>query len=64
MKIYIDDANMQRIIDYSDELTPKDRVMALVAQAIQEDTQGKIREALIELGWTPPAQLPNMDVDQ
>jgi hypothetical protein len=29
-------------------------VLAQVVKAIAEDREGKIRQALISLGWTPP----------
>lgn len=34
--------------------TPYDVVRRQVAEAIAADRDGKVRAALIELGWTPP----------
>ena len=33
-----------------------ERVTAEVARTIASDCDGKIRQALIDLGWTPPGQ--------
>lgn len=41
-------------LDYSDELIPFEQIIEKVRTAIAEDTEGKLRRALIELGWTPP----------
>ncbi|MCC4243387.1 hypothetical protein [Stappia indica] len=43
-------------LDYSDRLTPFEEIIEKVRTAIAEDTEGKFRRALIELGWTPPAE--------
>ena len=49
-------------LDYSDELRPYDEILYKVRRAIDEDIEGKVRRALIELGWTPPASGPNDEV--
>lgn len=36
--------------------TPRELIQKQVAEAITNDREGKIRQALIELGWTPPAE--------
>lgn len=35
--------------------TPQELVTKQVAEAIAKDREGKVRQALIDLGWTPPA---------
>jgi hypothetical protein len=42
--------------DYSHEITPIQIIQRQVADAIARDRDGKIRQALIDLGWTPPKQ--------
>lgn len=34
-----------------------------VVMAFQRDTEGKIRQALIDLGWTPPGKTSTVDAD-
>jgi hypothetical protein len=36
--------------------TPQELITKQVAYAIAQDREGKIRRALIELGWTPPSE--------
>lgn len=33
---------------------PQDIVTRQVAEALASDTENKVRQALIDLGWTPP----------
>lgn len=41
-------------LDYSDEIRPLDEIMRQVSYVIANDREGKVRQALIDLGWTPP----------
>lgn len=50
-------------LDFSDELIPTDQVFRQVAEAIHADTEGKVKAALIALGWTPPKD-PNHGEDE
>ena len=43
-------------LDYSDHIPQMEQVRRQVADAIARDTDGKVRQALIELGWTPPPE--------
>lgn len=56
MKIIHDPKTGSYRLDYSDELTPMEQVRKQVMAAIIADKEGKIRQALIELGWTPPPE--------
>jgi hypothetical protein len=42
--------------DYSHEIKPIQIIQRQVADAIARDTEGKVRQALIDLGWTPPKE--------
>lgn len=55
MKRWDDKLNDRIVIDYTDELLSPGEVARRVTNAIAADTEGKIRRALIEMGWTPPA---------
>lgn len=35
--------------------TPQQEIMKQVSDRLANDTEGKFRQALIDLGWTPPA---------
>ena len=39
------------------EPTPQEIITRQVADHIAQDREGKIRQALIDLGWTPPAAM-------
>lgn len=43
-------------LDYSDMISPTEDVRRQVIAAIANDTEGKVRRVLIELGWTPPPE--------
>ena len=43
-------------IDYSDDIIPYPDIYSQLAKRIAADTEGKLRQALIEMGWTPPAE--------
>lgn len=45
-------------LDYSDMIPQMEQVRRQVSEAIARDTEGKVRQALIELGWTPPPDKP------
>lgn len=36
--------------------TPRETILRQVSEAIAADREGKLREALIALGWTPPPE--------
>lgn len=38
--------------------TPVEIIAGQVAEAIARDRDGNIRQALIDLGWTPPKETP------
>ncbi|QGZ33957.1 hypothetical protein [Stappia indica] len=54
MKTRYDSRTGSYHLDYSDELQPFEQIIEKVRTAIAEDTEGKLRRALIELDWTPP----------
>ncbi len=43
-------------MDYSDDLTPTQKVYDQVSHAIANDRDNKVKQALIDLGWRPPAK--------
>jgi len=50
-KIYFDPADMKwNVMGPSSQKVAEDLLMAF-----NKDVEGKIRQALIDLGWTPPA---------
>lgn len=53
MKITTDERGNFKL-DYREHIPQMEQVRRQVADAIANDTEGKVRQALIELGWTPP----------
>jgi hypothetical protein len=41
------------VLDFSDEIIPLDEIRRQVAEAIVNDREGKLKQVLIELGWSP-----------
>lgn len=42
------------VYDCSDMVTPMDEIRQKVINTLKNDYENKVRDALIELGWTPP----------
>lgn len=56
MDVKFDEKLMNYKLDFSDQLTPYELVLKQVSEAIVFDQEGKVKRALIELGWTPPSE--------
>ena len=44
------------ILDFSDMVSPMEEIRRKVLEAIADDHEGKVRQTLIELGWSPPRE--------
>jgi hypothetical protein len=47
-------ATLSYVLDYSDHIPSQEEVTRQIAKVIANDVDGKIRNTLIGLGWTPP----------